>query len=154
MMLALMRSGTWEWALFFHVLGALLLIGSMIVVVAAAVGAARGNRPDGALELRRLTWKTLVLLVLPSFILMRGTAEWVRSEDGFADDATWISVGYIVTDAGVIVMLALLFLGWRSARSAARGELRAVSGRILSVLAPLYLVALLVAMWAMTTKPD
>jgi hypothetical protein len=153
-MLALLRSGTWEWALFFHVLGALVLIGGMVLVVTTALLGTRSTDPHGALAMQRLTWRTLLLLVLPSFVLTRATAEWVRTEDGFADDVTWINVGYIVTDAGVIVVLAFLVLGWRSARVAARGELRAVSGRILAVLAPLYLVALLVATWAMTTKPD
>ena len=54
----------------------------------------------------------------------------------------------------VIVLLALLFLGWRAARAGERGEARPLSARILSILAALYLVALLVATWAMTTKPD
>ena len=153
-MLAIMRSGTWEWALFFHVLGALVLIGSMAVVSAAALVAGRGDHPDGAVALRRLTFRTLLLFVLPSFVLLRATAEWVRTEDGFDDEAGWIGVGYIVTDVGVIVLLALLFLGWRSARAAPRSEGRPpLSGRILSIVAPLYLVALLVALWAMTTKP-
>jgi hypothetical protein len=153
-MLALLRSGTWEWALFFHVLGALVLIGGMVLVVTTALLGTRSTDPHGALAMQRLTWRTLLLLVLPSFVLTRATAEWVRTEDGFADDLTWINVGYIVTDRGGIVLLALLVLGWRSARVAARGELRTVSSRILAVLAPLYLVALLVATWAMTTKPD
>lgn len=154
-MLAIVRSGNWEWALFFHVLGALVLVGGMTLVVTAALAAARTDRLEGSFALRRLTFRTLVFFVLPSFVLMRGTAEWVRTEDGFADDVTWINLGYIVTDMGLLVLLALLVLGWRSARAAARGDVRApLSGRILSVLAALYLVALLVAMWAMTTKPD
>lgn len=153
-MLALVRSGNWELALFFHVLGALLLIAGMALVVSATLFAGRSRDPLGAVAFRRLTWKTLVLLVLPSFVLMRATAEWVRTEDGFADDLTWINIGYMVTDMGAVVLLALLFLGWRSARTGERGETRPLSARILSVLAPLYLVALLVAMWAMTTKPD
>lgn len=154
MMLAIMRSGTWEWALFFHVLGALVLIGSVAVVSAAPLVAGRG-RPDGAVALRRLAFRTLLFLVVPSFVLLRATAEWVRGEDGFADEVAWINVGYIVTDAGLIVLLVLIFLGWRSARAAARSEGGPpLSGRILSVVAPLYLVALLVALWAMTTKPD
>ncbi len=153
-MLALVRSGNWELALFFHVLGALLLIGGMALVVTAAFAAERTHEPTGTLALRRLTWRTLLLLVLPSFIVLRATAEWVRTEDGFADDLTWINVGYIVTDAGVLVLIALLILGWRGARTAARGDVHGVSGRVLLVLASLYLVALLVATWAMTTKPD
>jgi hypothetical protein len=121
----------------------------------AAFAAERSDRPDGALALRRLTFRTLLFLVVPSFVLLRATAEWVRGEDGFADDVAWIAVGYIVTDAGLIVLLALVFLGWRSARSAARSEGGTpLSGRILSVVASLYLFALLVATWAMTTKPD
>jgi uncharacterized membrane protein len=157
-MLALVRSGGWEWALLFHVLGAFLTVGGMTLVSAAAIAAGR----SGSFPLRRLAFRALLLVVLPAFILMRVAAEWVRSEDPFPDDLGWIGVGYIVTDAGVVVLLAMLVLGWLNARVARRAEppdhatepRAPVSTRILSVLAPLYLLALLVAVWAMTTKPD
>ena len=153
-MLALVRSGPWEWALLFHVLGALILIGGLALVVATSLAAERAQA-GSSLALRRLTFRTLVLVVVPSYLLMRISAEWVRSEDAFPDDTAWLDVGYIVTDAGILVLLALLVLGWLSARRAARGDTGTpVSARIVSVLAPLYLVALLVAVWAMTTKPD
>jgi uncharacterized membrane protein len=157
-MLALVRSGAWEWALLFHVLGAFLTIGGMTLVSAVALAAGR----SGSLELRRLTFRALLVVVLPAFVLMRVAAEWVRSEDPFPDDLGWLGVGYIVTDAGVVLLLAMLVLGWLNARAARRAEPRdhaaapraPFTTRILAVLAPLYLLALLVAVWAMTTKPD
>jgi hypothetical protein len=154
-MFALVRPDNWEWPLLFHVLGAFVTIGAMSVVVVAALGAERAERPAASAALRRLTFRALLLAVLPAFILMRVAAEWVRSEDGFGDDTTWIGIGYVVTDAGALMLLALLLLGWRSARGASRGARDTpLSGRILAGLAPLYLLALLVATWAMTTKPD
>jgi hypothetical protein len=136
--LALIRDGTWEWALFFHVTGALVLIGALALFVAATFGG-----------LRRLAFRTMLFAVIPSFILMRGSAEWVRSEDPFQDELDWLTIGYLISDAGVIVVIALAVLAWLSSRRGA-----GIAARIQAVLGPAYLVALLVAVWAMTTKPS
>jgi hypothetical protein len=155
MMLAIVRSGAWEWALFFHVLGALLLVGGVVLVSVAAVTSARDLPVDSAVALRRLGFRALLFVVIPSFVLMRLAAEWVRSEDGFADDTEWIGIGYMVSDAGVVVLIALALLGWRSLRHAERtGRAVSLVARANAVLAPAYLLALLIAVWAMTTKPD
>ena len=138
MTLALMRDGAWEWALFFHVTGALVLIGALALFVAASF---RG--------LRRLAFRTMLVAVIPSFLVMRITAEWVRSEDPFPDDLGWIGLGYVISDAGVLVLIALAVLAWLSSRRGA-----GLAARIQTIVGPLYLVALLVAVWAMTTKPD
>lgn len=153
-MVALVRSGPWEWALLFHVLGALLLVGGMVLVAFTALATGRSAQP-AALVLRRLAFRVLVLVVIPSFVLMRVTAEWVRSEDAFPDDTGWIGIGNVVSDAGLPVLLALTSLAWLSARRAASGrETGTLVARASAVLGPLYLLALLVAVWAMTTKPD
>jgi hypothetical protein len=136
MILALVREGAWEWALFFHVTGSLVLIGSLGLFVAAS-----------ASGLTRLAFRTVLLAVIPSFVLMRVSAEWVRSEDPFPDDLDWIDLGYVISDAGVVVLVALAVLAFFGARG------RRFAARAQAVVAPLYLVALLVAVWAMTTKP-
>jgi hypothetical protein len=154
-MVAILRSGAWEWALFFHVLGAFVLVGSIVLVAVAAVASLRGETPESAVTLRRVGLRTLLFFVVPSYLLTRLTAEWVRAEDVFPDETTWIDIGYMVTDAGLILLIALLVLGWLSLRQVRRGaSVRSVLARAYAVVAPVYLVALLVAVWAMTTKPD
>jgi hypothetical protein len=154
-MLAILRTGAWEWALFFHVLGALLLVGSVLMVSVAAVASLRSQTAEPAVALRRVGFRTLAFVVVPSYLLTRLTAEWVRSEDAFPDDMAWIDIGYIVTDSGLILLVALLVLGWFSLRQVRGGaSARTVLARAYAVVAPLYLVALLVAVWAMTAKPD
>jgi len=79
----------------------------------------------------------------------------VASRENLDDaDLAWISIGYIVTDAGAVILLLSLILGYLGVRRA-RSEGGGGRGlfRALTVLSSILLVALLVAMWAMTTKP-
>jgi len=153
-MVAIVRPGAWEWALFFHLVGAFLLVGSVALVSAAAVASLRGLTPDSAIALRRVALRVLLVLVVPSYLVTRLTAEWVRSEDAFPDDRTWIDIGYIVMDSGSILLIAVLLLGWLSLRQARSGApARTVLAGAYAVAAPIYLVALLIVVWAMTTKP-
>lgn len=152
-MLALVRDGAWEWSLLFHVLGALLLTGSLVLVTILAVVGRRHTEAEGTLAWRRYTFRTLLFLVVPSYLLMRIAAEWVRSEDAFPDDQAWVGVGYVVTDVGLLLLLALLAAAWWSTRQARRGVASRVAPRIVMTIAPFYLVALLVAVWAMSAKP-
>ena len=155
-MLTIVRSGAWEWALLFHVTGALVLVGGMVLLVVAALTAERHDSPESILTLRRLGLRTLLVVVVPAFVLMRVSAEWVRSEDAFADDVGWIGMGYVVSDLGLVVLIALTLLSWRSVRGAFAngGTRRNVAARAYTVLASVYLLALLATTWAMTTKPD
>ena len=105
-------------------------------------------------ELRRVALRALLFLVVPSYLLTRLTAEWVRSEDAFPDETTWIDIGYIVMDSGSILLIAVLVLGWLTLRQARRGApARTILAGAYAVAAPVYLFALLVVVWAMTTKP-
>jgi hypothetical protein len=153
-MLAIVRPDSmWEVALLFHVLGALALIGGVALVSAASVGALRTPTLERALALRRVALRGMLLVVIPAFVIMRLAAEWVRSADPFPDDLAWVELGYVISDFGVIVLVALAVLAWLAVRATGRGGRAPVTGQIQAVLAPLYLVALLVAVWAMTTKP-
>jgi hypothetical protein len=130
-------------ALFVHVLGALALVGALVVVLAVSVGAARAG--DGAAALSRLSFRTLLIGVLPSYIVMRVGAEWVASEAQYGEP-TWIDIGYATADAGLLLTLIAIGLAWRAAR-------RGTAGRAVLVLAAVLLIAFAVAIWAMTTKP-
>jgi hypothetical protein len=148
-MLAIVRPDAWNLPLLVHVLGALLLVGSLVVVLAVSAGALRGG--DGAAVLSRLSFRTLLLGVLPSYVVMRGAAEWVASEEAVGDP-TWVGIGYATADGGLLLTLIAIGLAWRGARRGAAGS--GGMGRAVTVLAAVMLLAFAVAIWAMTAKPD
>jgi hypothetical protein len=148
-----MRPGDVDIALFVHVLGALVLVGG-IVASAAALAFARGE--EGVL---RLGYRALLLIALPGWILMRIGAEWVYSEEGWddlpedVDEPAWLGIGYIISDlSGLLLLISLIVggIGVRRLRQGSGGGLLKTSMIISLVL----LVAYVVAIWAMSGKPD
>jgi hypothetical protein len=148
MMLAAIRPGDWNVPLLVHVGGAMLLVAAL-VVVAAAMGAAV-RRGDGALELTRLAYRTLLVGVLPAYVLMRIGAEWIVSKEG-VDDASWVGVGYSTADGGLLLVIIAAVLAWRATRRGA--DAPGGFGRAVLVLSGVLLLAYAVAIWAMTAKP-
>jgi hypothetical protein len=142
-MVALVRPDSWNLPLFLHVLGAAVLVGA---VAATAIAAGKSG---GSLVLRRVALGTIVALVIPAWILMRIAGEWTNSREDIPGDPGWLGTGYIVGDAGVIVLLLSVVFGWLSVRKPDRGW----PARTVTALAVLYLAALLVAMFAMSGKP-
>jgi hypothetical protein len=142
-MLALVRPDSWNFPLFLHVLGAMTLVGA---VAATAIAAGRSQSSP---LLRRVVFTTLVSVVLPAWVLMRVAGEWINSREDIPGSPGWLGVGYIVGDAGLVVLLAATIIGWWSTRRPDRGW----PARTVTALASLYLVALLVAMFAMSGKP-
>jgi hypothetical protein len=148
-MIATIRPDSWNLPLFVHVAGAMVLVGALVVVVATMAGALR--RGDGVEVLTSLAFRTLVIGVLPAYIVMRAGAEWIGSEEDVPDDADWIGIGYSTADGGLLLTIIAAVLAWRVARrgAAAPGGL----GRAVLVLAAVLIVAYAVAIWAMTAKP-
>jgi hypothetical protein len=148
-MVAAIRPDGWDIPLFLHVAGAMLLVAALVVVVATMAGALR--RGDGAEALARLAFRTLLVGVLPAYILMRAGAEWIASKEDVPDDADWIGIGYAVADVGLLLTIIAAVLAWRAARRGAAGP--GGLGRGVLVLATVVIVADGVAIWAMTAKP-
>ena len=148
-MLAVIRPDSWNLPLFVHVAGAMLLVGALVVAtVAMSVVLRRG---DGVAVLSRLAFRTLLIGVIPSYILMRVGAEWIASESNLPDDLSWIGLGYIVADGGLLLMIIATVLAWRASRRGEEGP--GGVGRAAFVLAAVLIVAYGMAVWAMTTKP-
>jgi hypothetical protein len=146
-MLALVRPDSWNFPLFLHVLGATLLWGGTGTVAVVAI-AARRSRAHAAL-LSRLAFRTVVLVVVPAWILMRVGAQLIADKE-FPDKVPgWVDVGFAVSEPGLIVLIALGIVAFLSSRRGGTGRLATA----VAVLAPIYLLALGVAMWAMTAKP-
>lgn len=147
-MLAAIRPDSVNLPLFLHVLGAMLLVGCLFTVAFATVLGRRS--PDRAAGMARFGLKTLLLGVLPSYIVMRIGAQWVEAEQDYPDDfeATWIDIGYITADIGALLILISAILAGIGLR---RGNVRLA--RIVGVVSVLLLAAFLLAVWAMTAKP-
>ena len=147
--LAAIRPDHWDFPLFLHVAGAMLLVGALVVVVATMAVALRNG--DGVEVLTRLAFRTLLIGVIPAYLVMRVGAEWVKSEEGVPDDVAWIGIGYGVADGGLLLALIAAVLAWRVARRGATGP--GGLGRAVFVLAALLILAYGIAIWAMATKP-
>jgi hypothetical protein len=145
--LGAIRPDSWNFPLFVHVLGAMVLVGS---VTAAAVAQLAPMGPSYADALRRFSFRTLLFAALPAYIVMRIGAEWMYSKefgDG-VDDPTWIGIGYITADLGALLLLiALVTSGIASRKSKSR------LGMASGVLTAILLAGWIVAIWAMSGKP-
>jgi len=152
-MLAAIRPDDVNFPLFLHVFGAMLLIGALFAVALATVLA--WKRPDDAPGLTRFSLRTLLIGVLPAYILMRIGAQWTEAAADYPDDfePAWIGVGYITADAGALLILVSIVLSVLGLR-----KLRAGSGlgfgRAVGIISILLLAAYIVAVWAMSAKPD
>ena len=151
--LAAIRPDDVNFPLFLHVFGAMLLVGTLFAVALATVLGWR--RPDDAAGLTRFSLRTLLIGVLPAYILMRIGAQWVESRENIPEDndLAWIGIGYITADVGallILVSIILSVLGLRKLRSGSGVGL----GRAVGIISILLLAAYVVAVWAMTTKPS
>ena len=104
--LAAHRPDSWDFPLFVHIVGVVVLVGG-VVTAAALLGFARGDT-----KLLRLGYWTLVALALPGYIVLRIGGEWLNKKyndlpEG-VDDPTWLTIGYIVADLGALLLLASL----------------------------------------------
>ena len=149
--LAAVRPDSWNFPLFVHIVGAVVLVGG-IFTAASVLGYARG---DG--RLLRLGYWTLLAVALPGWIIMRIGAEWIYSKEGWddvPDDLTpeWLGIGYIAADLGGLILLVSLILGgigvYRMREGKGAGLLKAVL-----VLSIVLLAIYVVAAWAMAGKP-
>jgi hypothetical protein len=153
--LAAIRPDDWNFPLLLHVLGAMLLVGGLLAAVTSLWLGWRGD----ALTLPRLGFRSLLLVAFPAWWLMRIAAEWTASKEGFSGEdegPAWLGIGYITADAGgllILISIILTGLGVRRMRKAEPPR-ASVLVRIGTVLVTIVLAAYIVAVWAMTAKPD
>jgi uncharacterized membrane protein len=151
-MLAFIRTSDWETPLFFHVLGAMVLVGGLFVVALTLTAAWRTSDEGNAATLTRFGYRTLLYVVLPAFIVMRIAAQWTLDESPFDDEASWVGIGFLISDLGGLGLLVSLILAGLGLRRS-NGAPPAIPVRIVTIVTLVLLVAYLIAIWAMTTKP-
>jgi NADH:ubiquinone oxidoreductase subunit 6 (subunit J) len=142
-MLALTRPAGWNLPLFLHVLGASVLVGAVAATCLLAVSSQRWP------WLRRVAFRTLIFVVIPAWLVMRVAGQWIDSKEDIPGDPTWLGIGFIVGDLGLIILVVTTLIGWWSTRRPDRRW----PGQTVAALSGLYLIALLVAMFAMSGKP-
>jgi len=147
---AIIRPDSWNFPLLLHVLGAMLLVGALVLAGLSLVVAWR----DGNAAMVRLGYRALLLGVVPSWILMRAGAEWIANKEGLENsNVSWIGIGFTTADGGaVLIIIATILAGFgmrRANRKAGPNALSRVSVGLVAVL----VVAYAVTVWAMTTKP-
>ncbi len=151
--LAAIRPDDWNFALLLHVLGAMLLVGGLTCAVTALL---LGWRRDSA-TLSRLGFWSLLAVAFPSWWLMWIAAQWIASKEGFDDlDPTWIEIGYLTAEPGGLLLLISIILtgiGVRRMRRAAQPG-PSLLVRIGTVLTTIVLAGYVLAVWAMSAKPD
>jgi hypothetical protein len=155
--LAATRPTEWDFPLFLHVLGAMVLVGGLVTAVGMQAYAWRRREPGELLAYSRGGFWALLTVALPGWVLMRVAAEWIRSKEGWTgdNDPTWLGIGYLLADIGFVVLLITILLAGLGVRRLRKsGGTAAVLGRIATPLATLLLVAYVIAVWAMTAKPD
>jgi hypothetical protein len=150
---AAVRPDSWDFPLFVHVFGAMVLVGGLFGG-AGALGYARGE-----VRFLRLGYWSLLVVALPGWVLMRIGAQWIYSKEGWddlpegVDEPAWLGIGYVLADAGGLILLVSLVVGglgvYRLREGKGSGLLKATLA-----LSLLLLAVYLVAAWAMAGKPD
>jgi hypothetical protein len=152
MAFAVVRPDAWNFPLFLHVGGAMALVSSLVVALyAIRIARERGDQPAAQFAFRVL-WR----FTLPAFIVMRVGAAWIVSKEKLEDsNDAWIGIGFTSSDLGLLLLIIGLVLTGLIARRAKQGTSVAGAGqlRAAGILAGLLILAYVVTIWAMTTKP-
>jgi hypothetical protein len=144
--ISLVRPTEWEIPLFLHVLGAMVLVGAVLLAGTAIVAASR----SGDVAAMRLGYRSLLLVALPAWLVMRVSAQLTLEESGYNEDEAWIGIGFGTSEISLLPLVAATVLARISVRrSEAGGRLRAAT-----ILIGIALVLYLVAILAMTVKPS
>jgi hypothetical protein len=151
MLVAATRPDSWDFPLFVHVLGAMILVGGLLAG-ASSLAFARGD-----VRFLRLGYRSLLAVALPGWILMRIGAEWIASREGWTKKGvptpTWLNIGMAIADVGGLILLVSLISGGIGVRRLRAGKGSGLLKATL-VLSIALLAAYLVAVWAMAGKPN
>ena len=151
-MLAVVRADDVNFPLLIHVLGAMLLVGTLVLAMTALFLAWR----DGSEASARLAFRSLLVGVIPAWIVMRVSAQLLLDKEGFEDaELAWIDIGFVSAEPGFLFILVATVLAGLAMRSTRRGDGIGVGVgvKVAAVLCSILLVGYVIATWAMTAKP-
>lgn len=139
--------------LFIHILSAMMLVGSLVLTGTVLAGVWR----DGSAERTRLAFRALLIAVIPSWLLTRVFAQILADKPDYKpfEDSAWIGIGYMTTEFGLLLLIgATVAAGVGSKRALREGGTVGTSGKVAGALVWILTVLYVIAIWAMTTKPD
>jgi len=161
--LAAIRPDDWNLPLLLHVLGAMTLVGSLVLVAlslasARSGGSRAGDDAGGSAAGLRLGYRALLLGAIPAWIVMRAGAQWIASKEGLDDldePPAWVDIGFMTSEPTLLLLIAATVCAGVAARRAREGG-RAFGGLNTAalVLVAITLAAYVLAIWAMSTKPS
>ena len=131
----------WDLPLFFHILGAMGMLGGLLLAATALA--------NGAASVR-LGYRALLWVTLPSWLVMRVAAQITLDESPFDEDDAWITIGFITSEIGLLPLVAATV----SAGLSARRDNRPGLTRAAFVLSVLMIVVYVITIWAMSDKPS
>jgi hypothetical protein len=155
--LAALRPDSWNFPLLLHVLGAMILVGGLVTAAAFQLIGWRPATSSDGVATARAAFRALLFVAFPAWILMRIGAEWIYSKEGWSgdNDPAWLGVGFLTADlGGILLLLSILMAGLGVRQLGRSGGVASPFARVATVLATALLLAYLVAVWAMTAKPD
>jgi hypothetical protein len=152
--LGAIRPDDWDLPLFLHILGAMTLVGALVLGLLSLASARR----DGAAAGLRLGYRTLLLGAIPAWIVMRVGAQWIASKEGLDDlddPPAWVDIGFLTSEPTLLLLIAATVCAGIASRRAREGG-RAFGGLNTAalVMVGITLLAYVVAIWAMSTKPS
>jgi hypothetical protein len=153
-LLAAIRPDDQSFALLLHLVGATVVFGALLAS-ATSLALARGDT-----RLLRLGYFSLLLVGLPGLILLRLAGEWLyrlQHWDEIPDEVdkpAWLDIGFAVADWGGLLFLLALALGGVGVYRLRNGKGGTGLLKATMVIALILIVAYVVAVWAMTGKPN
>jgi hypothetical protein len=152
-LLAAIRPDEQSFALLLHLVGATVVFGALLASATSLV-LARGET-----RLIRLGYFSLLFVGLPGLILLRLAGEWLyrlQNWDELPDDdrPAWLNIGFVVADWGGLLFVVALVLGGVGVYRLREGKGGTGLLKATMVIALILIVAYVVAVWAMTGKPN
>jgi hypothetical protein len=144
-LLAAIRPDDWNLPLFLHILSAGMLFGAVVLAAVSVAGDTQGGL--------RLGFRSLLLAGIPAWIAMRLSAQWIASKEGYLEEGVevpaWIDIGFATSEGSFLFLIAATVCAGIASRRGRGGGLRTAT----VVLVGITIVAYVVALWAMSTKP-
>ena len=153
-MLAAIRPDDQSFALLLHLVGAVVVFGALLTS-ATSILLARGE-----IRLLRVGYFSLLLVGVPGWILMRLAGEWIYRQQHWntlpseISDQSWLNIGFVVADWGGVLFLISLALGGVGIHRLRTGKGGTGLLQATMVISLILALAYVVAVWAMTGKPN
>lgn len=151
--LAALRPDDVDFALFMHVLGAMVLVGSLLLAGTVLAGAWR----EGSAGPTRAAYRVLLIAALPAWLVTRVFAQIVLDKPYYEpfEEQAWVELGFVSTEPVLLLLIGAIVAAGVGSRKALRENVAVgTSGRVATVLTWLLVVIYLFTVWAMTTKPE